>query len=1089
MSELRDWKTCGLWKELETRNTPHAEECQVTLRRLMPKIQQILNSGGTSPKDFTLHDAGHSFRVAERMQEIIGDQVGTLTVFELSLLLLAAYLHDIGMTPELKRVDNHFGYLLTADKTHLPPGEIAELQTWLDDKGYEVIPPISDALPLTDKLMLAREITTYYCRHRHNDWSGEWIRANLANENLSSYSGWIEDLVLLCQSHHFGFEKLTQLAFRPRRVASPSEVVNLRFLALALRTADILEFDPERTPDIILRHRDVASASQIYWWKDKEISLRLTEGKVVITARPSSARMHRAIEETADSIDVELALCKRIADDLPLGSIPGEGELPYHWKLQAVCHRDIEARAGMYEYINGAFRPDTQKLLSLLSGTSLYQTPLHAIRELVQNAFDAVSERIAYLRLEQRNPSSVAWAKQFADQHRVSLQLELEGNDAYLVCTDNGIGMTKAIIRDRVLVAGSKPRHDVRALDRRCRDAGFDLCRSGQFGIGVLSYFMIASCVEIETLRALESGDSDSTKWHFETEGIGSFGELRKIGGSLAGTRVRLRLNRKIFSNPVDWYAVVRQYLERTLVYCPCEFSFASTLPQCRPLELTPGWSPRNYTAQATDSLRASSLESDSEKSHLLSRAEREKRIAADRKLAQLEQEVQGCLRWRTEEGVLSDKSAHYEIRLPYFTICGNESLAFFQASSDGQNRLTVNHFQNGTYLRPEGRTEEAWKGMAIGRHSAQFASHPRSIRLAGTFLRINWISNRVGEIMANRDEFHRRVHDSVEQEISFHWRRMFQKFIEEFKDSEFAWFNERITELNSSLTNPARWARASESRPEILHWDKIRFPALSRASLGYLSLAKDAKLEFETRSVEIIPLLSDPRPDYNFADYRGIGWNSHYLSPDRVVRLPDRFSRMAPIWLRAPNNVVVRPWLESKFPPQWRELCGAHFGWYAGQRKAASVWNKDHPLVKQLVSSAWEWCNQAFQKSIDPLPFRNELLLDRAKAASWLLQCIDQDSSKVWEGLSERDPEFLPELLRILFPGKRSIESRQMLMWIEDMGTDSNLRVVDLTQWRVIRDKTIEQYLPRPSDGWEVKQVSSAREGKVPLYLNKRTQ
>ena len=80
----------------------------------MPDIQHILVSGGTSPKDFTLHDAAHSFRVAQTMLQIIGECLGVLSVFDLSLLLGAAYLHDIGMTPEFKKVDAHFRFLLTA---------------------------------------------------------------------------------------------------------------------------------------------------------------------------------------------------------------------------------------------------------------------------------------------------------------------------------------------------------------------------------------------------------------------------------------------------------------------------------------------------------------------------------------------------------------------------------------------------------------------------------------------------------------------------------------------------------------------------------------------------------------------------------------------------------------------------------------------------------------------------------------------------------------------------------------------------------------------------------------------------------------
>ena len=44
-------------------------------------------------------------------------------------------------------------------------------------------------------------------------------------------------------------------------------MVNLRYLACVLRVADILEFDPERTPDIIYRHRNISRDSRIFWWQ------------------------------------------------------------------------------------------------------------------------------------------------------------------------------------------------------------------------------------------------------------------------------------------------------------------------------------------------------------------------------------------------------------------------------------------------------------------------------------------------------------------------------------------------------------------------------------------------------------------------------------------------------------------------------------------------------------------------------------------------------------------------------------------------------------------------------------------------------
>ena len=267
-------------------------------------------------------------------------------------------------------------------------------------------------MPLADRLHLAAKLTTYYCRHRHNDWSAEWIREHLQRESLGSYDGWIDDLILLCQSHHFAGSRLKEPAFAPRWVGDPPVIVNLRYLAMELRTADILEFDPERTPDVVLHHRDVAPESLIYWWRDKGLSLKLTDGHIVISARPSFARLHRAIDEMVNAIDSELTLCRNLADESPLGALPGCPEpLQYQWNLAPVVHRDIIPRDGTYEYIDGAFRPDTGKLLSLLSGVALYQDAIAAVRELVQNAFDAVSERIAYQRLDQPESSELPFSR------------------------------------------------------------------------------------------------------------------------------------------------------------------------------------------------------------------------------------------------------------------------------------------------------------------------------------------------------------------------------------------------------------------------------------------------------------------------------------------------------------------------------------------------------------------------------------------------------------------------------------------------------------------------------------------------------
>src|SRR5690349_16207761 len=106
---MTSWKNCQLWLRLLKIKGDEAEQVRVFLSAndCMNSVETILNKAATSSKDFTLHDSDHSFRVAERIWEIIpNDTKKILSEYELSLLLLSSYLHDIGMTPEYNKVNN-----------------------------------------------------------------------------------------------------------------------------------------------------------------------------------------------------------------------------------------------------------------------------------------------------------------------------------------------------------------------------------------------------------------------------------------------------------------------------------------------------------------------------------------------------------------------------------------------------------------------------------------------------------------------------------------------------------------------------------------------------------------------------------------------------------------------------------------------------------------------------------------------------------------------------------------------------------------------------------------------------------------------
>lgn len=546
LAAVAGWQQTRLWSFLSesSKHEDNGDALLAAIRQVLEPAQTLLVSGQTSPKDFTLHDAGHAFRVAELMSTLLPEDVRQcLTHFEIALLLASAYCHDIGMVPSISQERQILSYLQRPYREELPESELLAIRRWLTDSPFELHHSRRSYNSGADLEYLAQ----LYIRSRHNDWSEEWMRLHLAHIVFPQYPNWLNDLITLCRSHHEGYERLITSEFEPTLRGNPGRVINLRFLACVLRLADVLEIDPARTPEIVFQHRLVDERSQIYWAKDHSISPHVTSNKIVLHARPVSARLHQAVNETIEQINAELRLCNRIQEDGRLRHSPGIGSLNHRIDLPSIVSADVKPDRNDYEFIDGSFRPNTRKLLELLGGHQLYgQDPCVAVRELMGNALDSVKEAIALHRLQLENPADSKWEEVLGQLHQISLKVEkrVEKGKAswWLICSDTGVGMTKRIIVNHLLVSGSSRKYEVAELESRCREAGFYLERTGQFGIGVLSYFMLADRVVIETRRTTLYGDAEDTGWRFETDGIGTFGELKRIKKESPGTTVSLRL-------------------------------------------------------------------------------------------------------------------------------------------------------------------------------------------------------------------------------------------------------------------------------------------------------------------------------------------------------------------------------------------------------------------------------------------------------------------------------------------------------------------------------------------------------------------
>jgi molecular chaperone HtpG len=154
------------------------------------------------------------------------------------------------------------------------------------------------------------------------------------------------------------------------------------------------------------------------------------------------------------------------------------------------------------------FKVDLRGIVDVLSN-HLYSSPTVFVRELLQNAVDAITARRA---VEHSNGGEI------------SIRLVGEGESATLSFEDDGIGLDEADVHVFLSTIGQSSK----------RDSPTDFL--GQFGIGILSCFVVADEV---TLVTRKSGSSKSYRWVGHSDGTYELASLEATAP--VGTAVYLR--------------------------------------------------------------------------------------------------------------------------------------------------------------------------------------------------------------------------------------------------------------------------------------------------------------------------------------------------------------------------------------------------------------------------------------------------------------------------------------------------------------------------------------------------------------------
>lgn len=313
-------------------------------------------------------------------------------------------------------------------------------------------------------------------------------------------------------------------------------------VAAALRLADILDFDRERTPPTLFHYLVPSSLSHgvdisaLEWSKHLSISnWEIEPTAVVFRGRCNNHIVHHAIVQFCGTIQEEIASTRAVFN---VGELHG-------WPFILPELVKAEIHEDGYHYVPYQFELDDARVYELLMGRAIYDNPLVPIRELIQNAVDACSYRDALGRLA--DPHT-----QPDTENRITIRYQEPADDRgnpVLQVIDTGTGMDGWLIERWFLKVGRSFYSSMEfARDRmQLRKADVDFAPVSEFGIGFLSCFLLADRVDVET-ALWEPIRDDTRRRRLEIDGPSRLIRVREDANEglprLRGTRVSLTLVR-----------------------------------------------------------------------------------------------------------------------------------------------------------------------------------------------------------------------------------------------------------------------------------------------------------------------------------------------------------------------------------------------------------------------------------------------------------------------------------------------------------------------------------------------------------------
>jgi molecular chaperone HtpG len=489
--------------------------------------------------EFTLHDGDHLFRVLNLMEKLIPEQtIKNLSSPELMLLVLSAFFHDIGMSPDEKQV-------MTWKKVWDDEPEIDEDEekSFNEFKRFysarpdqhEIIERLINQGKSTHADTIKAYLVTEFIRQTHADRAREIIERDWNGKIVYRDTDLTVEFAQICYSHTE--DALTLLDLDKNYLCAENTFACLPLIGVILRLADILDFDAKRTPAILYSHLYVRNPVSLKEWnKHRAVEAwEISTDLIQFSAKCTHPAIEASIHQFCDFIDHELSVCNNVISTLNEFNKSKSRDIvvkfPFKVNREKITTKKNIHNQPLYIYRDTQFNLSKRQVIDLLMGTKLYGNPEVALRELLQNSIDACLLRQA---------QEKKWGNPYNPE--ILVKYYTEEKDIILEIDDNGTGMDQYIIDNYYSKVGSSFYKSTDFYNLKS-ESNADFTPTSRFGIGILSCFMVADTLIVDTKRVYAQHKS-SDALNITVEGQESIFWIRDGKRELPGTTTKLILRK-----------------------------------------------------------------------------------------------------------------------------------------------------------------------------------------------------------------------------------------------------------------------------------------------------------------------------------------------------------------------------------------------------------------------------------------------------------------------------------------------------------------------------------------------------------------